>query len=148
MRIADIVDHPDWIATLVTWAMREWPARSPGEKPEARRKRLVGELQRDRLPICLVAEEGGTPIGYVSVIHYILGGQEHQQHWIDAVYVEPPYRKHGLGAQLLREAERRARALGVETLYVLTTLPAWYNRQGWHYTDQTSADMALLQKTL
>jgi uncharacterized protein (DUF952 family)/GNAT superfamily N-acetyltransferase len=52
--------------------------------------------------------------------------------WIAAVYVETNFRRKGIGAALVRHAERRARLLGYPNVYLYTEdKSAWYEKAGW-----------------
>jgi GNAT superfamily N-acetyltransferase len=101
-------------------------------------QRTAESLARGELRL-LVATEGiegtGTIVGTVQVL---LDQPENQPHRgaIAKMLVHRRARRHGVGAALLREAERLAYTLG-KTLLVLDTASGdaerLYARQGWQY---------------
>ena len=80
-----------------------------------------------------VALDGDTFIGCSSGLAY-----KHEQGYskwcyLTDLFVEKPYRKHGVGAQLLARLESRFRALGVDYIYTWTAgyeAPGFYKKQG------------------
>jgi ribosomal protein S18 acetylase RimI-like enzyme len=61
----------------------------------------------------LVAEEGSRVIGTVLATH------DGRKGWINRLAVDAALRKRGIGARLVREAERRLEALGMDILACL-----------------------------
>lgn len=52
--------------------------------------------------------------------------------WLGSVVVAAPHRGKGVGAFIVREAERMAKNLGYSKLYLYTPdQEAWYAKQGW-----------------
>jgi uncharacterized protein (DUF952 family)/GNAT superfamily N-acetyltransferase len=52
--------------------------------------------------------------------------------WIAAVWVDPAHRRRGVGSALVRHAERRARALGHDNVFLYTEDKGeWYAQSGW-----------------
>lgn len=63
-----------------------------------------------------------------------------------SLVVEPGARGTGVGRALVHEAERHAGALGIETLYLLTTTAdAWFRRLGYSDCDRDAAPPAIRQ---
>ena len=59
------------------------------------------------------------------------------------LYVDPAWQRHGLGARLLRDAERSARNSGLAALRLVTAENAvgFYERRGWTRTGTEVADL-------
>jgi ribosomal protein S18 acetylase RimI-like enzyme len=58
------------------------------------------------------------------------------EHWfyLEELFLEKAYRRRGLGAEILKELEGKAAALGVENIYTWTAgyeAPEFYRRQGY-----------------
>jgi GNAT superfamily N-acetyltransferase len=54
--------------------------------------------------------------------------------YLEELFLEKAYRRQGLGAEILRKLERKAAALGVESIYTWTAgyeAPGFYQRQGY-----------------
>jgi GNAT superfamily N-acetyltransferase len=98
-------------------------------------QRTAEGLARGELRLLVATDATGAIVGTVQVL---LDQPENQPHRgaIAKMLVHRRARRHGLGAALLREAERLAYSLG-KTLLVLDTASGdaerLYARQGWQY---------------
>lgn len=54
--------------------------------------------------------------------------------WLCALYIEPGYRGHNLGAHLIKKAESDAKTGGFSTLYLCTDHVGYYERYGFSFT--------------
>jgi GNAT superfamily N-acetyltransferase len=104
-------------------------------KAEAFWQRTAAALDRGELRLLVATDATGTIVGTVQVL---LDQPENQPHRgaIGKMLVHRRTRRQGVGAALLKEAERLARSLG-KTLLVLDTASGdaerLYARQGWQY---------------
>lgn len=128
IEIEELLDHPLLISTVVGWIRQEWPKESGATEIE---QRLCGDRARDRLPLPIVALEGSTPVGYVSLIQFETEECKGKRFWIDGLYVIPAYRGLGLGSKLLEFAVERARRLRLTYLCAYTDKISLYSRNGW-----------------
>lgn len=76
--------------------------------------------------------DGAAPIGFVSLTLYEKGIEQGRPHWIDALYIEPAYRRRGLALKLIQAAEIRGGILGISEIFALTEIPGLYHKAGWH----------------
>ncbi|PSQ60178.1 GNAT family N-acetyltransferase [Halobacteriales archaeon SW_7_71_33] len=60
-----------------------------------------------------------------------------------SVVVEPDSRGQGVGDALCAALEDRARKRGVEDVYLLTTIPAFFAARGYEWTDREAAPPAV-----
>jgi hypothetical protein len=89
-------------------------------------------MDRDKVPLALVAFQGSEPVGSASLI--IREMETHPQflHWLGSVYIHHPYRNQGIGSQLVEYAASEAERLGVRELYLYTRHhESFYSRLGW-----------------
>jgi ribosomal protein S18 acetylase RimI-like enzyme len=91
------------------------------------------KIQRDA-DLFLVAETDGRLIGTV------LGGFDGRRGMIYHLAVAQPYRRSGIGAQLMAEVENRLRSKGCLRCYLLVTTDnqdaiAFYRQRGWEAMD-------------
>jgi GNAT superfamily N-acetyltransferase len=85
-----------------------------------------------RVPATLIALDGDTLLGSVSLILDDLPGWEHLNPWLASFYVLPAYRRAGIGARLLEAAEAVLRAQRVAAAYLFTeTRAAYFATHGW-----------------
>lgn len=93
--------------------------------------------------------EHGFPGGYVVAADAVLVGCAGVELYevaglLRSVAVAPESRGRGLGEQLTRDRIAYARALGVESLWLLTTTaPAYFARLGFAPSDRTAAPVSL-----
>lgn len=93
--------------------------------------------------------EHGFPGGYVVAADAVLVGCAGVELYdvaglLRSVAVVPEGRGRGLGAQLTRNRITYARAMGLESLWLLTTTaPAYFSRLGFAPIDRTAAPMSL-----
>ena len=102
------------------------PLEREGVLVRRSRERLETEIGR-----FLVAERDGTIIGCAAL--YPDGGGHGE---LACLAVHPDYRGQGRGDQLLAAVEERARAQGIDHLFVLTTRTAhWFQERGFRKAD-------------
>jgi predicted N-acetyltransferase YhbS len=85
--------------------------------------------------LSLVAETGGTVVGYILLTKIKLTGDRGkiQSLALAPVAVHPDYQQKGIGTQLITAAHDKARALGFESVIVLGH-PGYYPRFGYKKT--------------
>jgi ribosomal protein S18 acetylase RimI-like enzyme len=93
----------DYDALLALWTSAGLPYRPEGRDARAEMERQA----KEPTAIYLVAEAEGEIVGAV------LGTHDGRKGWINRLAVSPPYRRRGLGGELLAEVERRLAALGI-----------------------------------
>lgn len=96
----------------------------------------------------LAALAEGTFAGNVLVIRSDVAERPDLGPWVAAVWVEPGFRRRGIGAALVREASAEAFARGVERLYLhcRAARRTFYERLGWRLfeADAPRAGMFIL----
>lgn len=73
-------------------------------------------IPAEHLPFLFVADRGGAPIGFATVLPSTGPDAE-----LEDLFVHPDAWGQGVGGRLLSEAERRARALGFRGLHVIAS---------------------------
>lgn len=83
-------------------------------RPQGRDRadRVLREVQRGT-GLLLVAEDAGRTVGVALVTH------DGRKGWINRLAVAPGYRRRGIGASLVKEAERRLHAAGIDIIAAL-----------------------------
>jgi predicted N-acetyltransferase YhbS len=138
MEFVLLADRPDAIPTVAGWYVREWHRVMPGHNYERTCERLRGKLNRDRLPMHVLAVEGGEVIGVVQLKVREMSIYPEREHWLGTLFVRPESRGKGVGSALCRAAKERAAALGVEMLHLQTEdlSGGLYARLGWRGVEQ------------
>ncbi|WP_256078618.1 GNAT family N-acetyltransferase [Massilia sp. YIM B04103] len=111
--------------------------------PEARIVPLV------HLPFITLAEQAGEIVGFVTVI---VDGEEGRA-ILEDLFVTPAAWRRGIGAQLLIEAERRARVWGATHLWLVANERAqpFYEAHGFRFVERVETELgsgATLQKAI
>src|ERR1035437_9622691 len=112
--IYDLADFPHWVPIISGWFQFERHSL-PGEHRVEIEHGVDGCVQKDRLHAVLVAVVDGELVGTVALQDKTLPLGESP--WIAGLYVVPGFRKRGIGTRLLRAAENKARAIGLNKVY-------------------------------
>ena len=101
----------DYDRVMELWAEGGLPLKPQGRDS---RENIARQVKRPNV-LFLVAEEreGDRVIGTVMATH------DGRKGWINRLAVDAALRKRGIGARLVREAERRLEALGMDILACL-----------------------------
>ena len=139
MTIDYLADEPETLDTLVQWQHREWGHVRGGETLDQRRARLACSLNRDRIPLTVVALEGGEVLGSASLIAHDMETRMELTPWLASVFVGEQYRRRGIGAELVRRIMAEAGKLDVPLLYLYTVhSEQFYAALGWMLQERTS----------
>ncbi len=129
-----LADHPDVIPVIARWLFDEWGHRSPDGSVEGMVDNLRDRLQRDVLPLALLAHEDKERIGTVSLKIREVEVRPQYEHWLGTLFVAEPRRRMGIGSLLVGAAADEARRLEISELYLYTRrrdTERLYERLGW-----------------
>jgi len=69
--------------------------------------------------------------------------------WVNAVIVSPAHRKKGIASRLVQAAEREAKRLAIDELFVLSDVPGLYQKLAWQIVGvDSSRNGKILMTTL
>ena len=130
MQIALLADHAGSVDELAAGYEAEWApyygVRGPGDA----RVDLASRCNRDRLPIGLVAIDGDRIVGTAALDRDAATGLAPS---VVGLLVLPASRRQGIATALIESAERLARDLGYDELFISTSiLQGTLQRAGWH----------------
>lgn len=134
VNIEHLADCPNAVPILAEWLFDEWGYRSADGTVQGIIETLNRRLNRDRLPMALVAIEQGRPLGTASLRFREVAIRPHYEHWLGTIYVHRPFREKGVGSMLINAAIREAAKLGIDDLYLYTRRTEtenWYAKLGW-----------------
>ena len=63
--------------------------------------------------------------------------------WINALLIEPKYRRLGIASQLIHAADVEAKGIGIMELFVYTDISDLYQKLGWHVIETAGANSVL-----
>lgn len=139
MTIEYLADHPEALSLLAEWQHEEWGHLREGDTAAKRMARLQGYSNRDRIPLTVVALEGGDVLGSASLIPHDMETRMELTPWLAGVFVSPAHRRKGIGAELVRRIMLEAGKLKVPLLYLYTVhSEKFYAGLGWTLQERTA----------
>ena len=141
VNIKYLAERPDAVPILAQWLFDEWGYRSPDGTVKGMMDNLNQRLNRDRLPMALVALRHGEPVGTASLRVREVEIRPEYEHWLGTVYVHELYRGKGVGSLLIESAAEEAGRLGIDELYLYTRrtrTEGLYARLGWVSVERPS----------
>lgn len=129
-----LMDFPHYVPIIAFWNYREWHL---GKEPfDAIIARYEKRLQKDKVPLTLIALEDTMPVGSVSIKYDDLPERADLNPWLASLYVLADYRGRDIGRRLLAAGEDGALAAGVGRLYLFThTAAGLYEKEGWTFME-------------
>lgn len=138
MRIEYLADHPELIPILAEWHHLQWHHYNPGDTVVRRAGRMQAHLDRRQVPLTFVALDGETLLGSAALEVFDMHDRTDLTPWLASVYVAPAHRRQGVGNALVQQVVTKARALGIDILYLFTPdQEAWYAKMGWKVLERT-----------
>ncbi|MEM6415398.1 MAG: GNAT family N-acetyltransferase [Pseudomonadota bacterium] len=141
VEIADLIDYPSALETVVSWIDTQWASFS-GRSLEETRARYTDGIIRDQLPITLIALSGDEILGLASLrerdsFDFLPG----KTPWICNVYVDQKARGKGIAGALCKGLEKRANLLGYTEMFLATVMHhnSLYHRLGFKEVAQVEA---------
>jgi predicted N-acetyltransferase YhbS len=137
IKIKYLADHPEITHQISTWYFDEWGKNNPALTIEIIEAAVQQRMNRDKLPLCLVAFLDNEPVGAVALKIREMETHPQYEHWLGNVYVLLEKRKQGIGSHLIEDAVREAKRIGISELYLYTRdMVSIYNRLGWETIEQ------------
>ena len=128
-----LADRPAAAAAIAQWYFDEWGHLRPGTTVGRVLGKLQGSLNRDRIPLILLAVAGDEIVGVAELKYREMDCFPEKEHWLGGVFVAAEYRGKGIAAKLIGKIVELAKPLGVRTLHLQTQ--RWdgglYARLGW-----------------
>lgn len=132
MLLAYLADYSQYVPIVADWIFDEWGQEMPGSTLESIKALFSLHLNRDRIPLTMLALVEWQPVGTASIFLHDMDTRMDLTPWLAAVYVLPQFRGQGIGSQLVRAIEGVATRLQLGRLYLFTPDQAdFYARLGW-----------------
>lgn len=130
-----LIEHEEALGPLVALYEAQWPDWYNARGASARAD-LSERMQRDRLPLGIVALRDGAALGTCALTAGSGGLVTERSPWIGGLMVDPQVRGQGIAGLLLERARQEARRLGYRRLYALTAdAVQLFEWEGWVQTD-------------
>lgn len=153
MKLEYLADHPELLPTVAQWYFEEWGYLSEEKTLEQDIQRLQIYLNKDKVPLMLLAVEEGELLGAAQLKFREMSIYPEKQHWVGGVYVAEAHRGKGIARQILVELIAIAKSLKIETLYLQTEHlnGGLYGRMGWTPIEQVNyrgIDVLVMEKDI
>ena len=121
IRIEYLADHPEYIPALAAWFYEQWGWFLPPESSaQTIATKFRTHLNRDALPIALIALDGDELLGSASLRIHDMDILTELSPWLGGVYVARNHRRKGIGRRLVHAVEQKALELGYRSIYLFT----------------------------
>jgi GNAT superfamily N-acetyltransferase len=138
--IAYLADRPEFLEQIAWLSWKEWQ-----EIYQRRDKTLKDcmtayqeRMNRDQLPLTLVALHDNELAGMVSLKFHDLDTRPDLDPWLGGVLVLPEWRNRGVATMLIHRATAEAHRLKIPRLYLWTpSAEGLYRKLGWEVIERT-----------
>lgn len=153
MKLEYLADHPELLPTVAQWYFEEWGYLSEGKTLEQDIQRLQIYLNKDKVPLMLLAIQDGELLGAAQLKFREMSIYPEKEHWVGGVYVAEAHRGKGIARQILLALIAIAKSLKIETLYLQTEHlnGGLYGRMGWTPIEQVNyrgIDVLVMEKSI
>jgi len=152
VEIVYLADHADQVvalaAALHAQDREHYGARTPADVAVD----VALSLQRDALPLALIALRDAVFVGTATLRHDSITTHPHLGPWLAGFYVRPELRGRGIGRKLVVAIEAAAQRLGFGQVYAGSGRAAsLFQRAGWQVVERVSyhgEEIAILRREL
>ena len=134
MSIEFLADCPEAIPTVCQWLIAEWGDPQARTAVDDLCESLKGQLNRDRVPVQLVAIIEQRVVGVAMLKeHELRSLYPDLKNWLGSVFVDPSYRQQGVASGLVERAVALAGEFGIRKLHLQTLAleGGLYTKLGW-----------------
>ena len=134
MKFVCLADRPEYIPDVALWNYNQWGYLQAKNSYEATVERLQNKLNRDKLPLPVIALDADENIiASAQLKRYEIDTWPEREYWLGSVYVRQSQRGCGTGGELCREMARIAGNIGIDRLYLQTDdhSGGLYPKIGW-----------------
>jgi predicted N-acetyltransferase YhbS len=119
-QIAYLADHPEVIPTLAEWFQSEWSEYYAQRTLADIAQDFQADLNRNELPIRLVAFLDGELVGTIVLRESISETHPEYRPGLGGLYVAKAQRGSGIGTELVRAGMSLAQRMGYQAIYATT----------------------------
>lgn len=139
LSFAYLADRLEAVPQIARWWFDEWGHTRPGDSVEALTSRIYGLLNRDQLPIQVVAILEREIVGVaVLKLHEMFDLYPDKDFWLGDVFVSPEFRGRGIGSALVKRIVEIALSKGIGAVHLQTKdlSGGLYTKLGWEEMEQ------------
>jgi len=131
--IAELRLYPQFLSVIAAWFHSQRTLGGfVGTLEECERK-LAAQFESDDIPVTYVTLVDGVAVGAASFVYYEFTDKDVARvPWLANVFVEPKFRRLGLGNELVAFMEQRAVEMAHRQINLFTVdKRSFYQRRGW-----------------
>ena len=136
---------PEHFAQVAAWHHQECERQGLQSTLAIRQQRLLLHVQHTTIPKTIIALQGKTPVGCVSVVNYsyrtdrsVLIPANSDNLWLSNLYVMDEKRQQGLGNLLIEAVKKYAHDAGAHELWLSAAeFTEYYQKRGWQVVRKT-----------
>lgn len=153
MQFEYLADYPEVVPKVIAWWRTIWADRMGADIP-ALEQQLLSSLQKDQLPIHILALHQGKPVGTAALkLQELAELYPDKQFWLGSVFVDETSRGQNIATEMTLKIIELATARGLPHLYLQTInlTGGLYAKLGWEPVERfqyRGADTLLMCKTL
>lgn len=140
MELILLADRPEAIPTIAHWYFEQWGHLDVDESVENICDRMQKFLQRDSIPLSVLAIEADEILGVAELKYREMDIYPEKEHWIGGVFVAVEHRGKGIASCIIKKIIKIAASLKVQTLYLQTVRldGGVYTGLGWQRCEQVN----------
>lgn len=133
LKVVLMPHNGDMWTTAARWCLDEWGDVWPQDTLETYEEHYRHTSEDPHhLPLVLAAIEDNELKGVVTLIDDDELPDSTESPWLAACFVEPTSRNKGIGKELVKAVERKAKEMGHQNLHLYTwSEQVWYAKRGW-----------------
>lgn len=120
MRIEFLADKPEAISTIARWYFDQWGYLEHNNSYELTCERLAKKLNRDILPIPVIAFESNQVLGIAQLKNKEMEIFPEREYWLGGLFVDPAHRGKGIARQLCNKIIEISELKKIEELFLQT----------------------------
>jgi GNAT superfamily N-acetyltransferase len=148
-----LTDVPQHKPKVIDWYFNAWGKRDPNNTLESYTQKLETFLQDGSIPAHIVICDDVRLIATAHIRKHEIPSYVDYEDWLGGVYVDSDYRGQGVAKIVVNSVIEKAKALGVEKLYLQTEdlSGGLYAKLGWkklHQTNSKGCEVIVMVKEL
>jgi len=138
MKFEYLADNKNLLPTIAKWYFEEWGHMDKENTLDKEMERLQVYLNKDSLPLILLAIEDGELLGAAQLKYHEMSIYPNKEHWLGGVYVSKKHRGKGIAKKIIQELIIITQKLNIQTLYLQTEnlTGGLYRQMGWMPIEQ------------
>ncbi|CAM3719463.1 MULTISPECIES: GNAT family N-acetyltransferase [Pseudoalteromonas] len=125
---------------IAKWYFQQWGHLVEGSSVELFNNKLNDYLNRDSIPLVIMAVEGEDVLGVAHLRYHEMTIYPDKEHWVGGVYIDTKHRSKGVASALVNHLESVAVSLGVTDIHLQTEKldGGLYKQLGWQPIEQVN----------